>query len=176
MRTHFFRSLLLAALAAALAACSPTYNWRVHASTDAPFSATFPDKPATHKRMVDLNGLKVEMLMTGAQVNGVTFAVGTAEAPDAAQAEAALQAMKTALVRNIGGTVTSEKASAAAAGNVRTARIDLAAKGSQKGVPLALSGRFESKGKRFYQAIVLGPEKEVTKENVDMFLSSFTLH
>lgn len=177
MRTSLISSLAAAALI--LAACSPTYNWRDFSSEDAPFRAMFPDKPASHTRAIDLNGMKVNMTMTAAQVEDTTFAVGAAEAPDAEHAEAALAAMKTALVKNIGATITSEKAaktSAATGASVaRSAALDIDARGKRDGVPMRLIGHFESRDKRFYQVIVMGPEKNISKENVDMFLSSFKL-
>ena len=64
-----------------LAACNPTYNWRDYSSPDAPWRIMFPAKPATHTRSVDLNGMRVDMTMTAAEVEGVTFAVGTGVAP-----------------------------------------------------------------------------------------------
>ena len=180
MRPPLYKTTTLAALASLfLAACSPQFNWRDYSSQNAPFRVMFPDKPATHTRTIDLNGLKVDMAMTAADVEGTMFAVGTAEAPDAAQAEAALSAMKTALVKNIGATVTSEKASAAstAAGSAtkRRATIDIEARGTQKGESMRLVGHFESRDKRFYQVIVMGKEKDLSKENIDMFMSSFKL-
>lgn len=168
MRLFPFKSLLVSALVcAALAGCSPQYNWRNYASKEAPFHALFPDKPAVHTRSVDLDGLKVDMTMTAVDIDGVTFAVGSAEAPDAARAQAAVAAMKTALVRNIGATVTSEK--------VGTNAIDIDAAGVRKGTPMRLVGHFEARGKRFYQVIVMGPAKSLTKDNVDMFITSFKL-
>ena len=180
MRPFPYRILLTAALSAlSLAACSPQFNWRDYASDDAPYRVMFPDKPSTHTRRIDLNGLKVDMTMTAAQVNGTTFAVGTAQAPDAASAEAALGAMKTALVKNIGATIKSEKvgksSAATAGGSARSAAIDVDASGEQKGEPMRLVGHFESRDKRFYQVIVMGKEKDLTRENVDMFMSSFKL-
>lgn len=180
MRTLLTKPLILAAVASmALAACSPKYNWRDFSSEDAPFRAMFPDKPASHTRAIDLAGMKVNMTMTAAQIDNTTFAVGAAEAPDAERAEAALGAMKTALINNIGATVTSEKAarasSTANAAKARSAAIDIEAKGKRNGVPMRLVGHFESRDKRFYQVIVMGPEKDMSKENIDMFLSSFKL-
>jgi hypothetical protein len=181
MRIHqHLQAILVPALAVvALAACSPQYNWRDYSSTDAPFRVMFPDKPAVHTRSVDLDGLKVDMTMTAVQVNGATFAVGSAEAPDADKAEAALAAMQTALVRNIGATVTSKKVAraASAAGNAatRSAAIDIEAAGTQKGQPMRLVGHFESRNKRFYQVIVMGPAKSVPQDQVDMFMSTFKL-
>lgn len=148
-----------------LAACNPTYNWRDYSSPDAPFRVMFPARPATHTRAVDLNGMKVEMTMTAAEVEGVTFAVGTGTAPDPARAQAALGDMKTALLRNLGARARSERAAAA--------RIDIDAVGQARGQSMLLRGHFAAKGTRFYQVVVMGPEKAVTTEQADQFISSF---
>ncbi|MES2760487.1 MAG: hypothetical protein V4693_24200 [Pseudomonadota bacterium] len=169
-------SVLAASL---LAACSPSYNWRDYTSQEAPFRVMFPEKPDVHKRKIDINGLPVEMTMTAVDIDGTTFAVGSAEAPDAAKAQAALDAMKTALVRNIGAKVTKEKASAAAtagpAGSTQRATIDIEATGVRNGAPMKLVGHFEARDKRFYQVIVMGKEKAMGPEQVDQFISSFKL-
>jgi hypothetical protein len=180
MRHSLIKSILMPVLAASLlAACSPTYNWRDYSSQDAPFRAMFPDKPDVHKRKIDINGLPVEMTMTAVDIEGTTFAVGSAQAPDAAKAQAALDAMKTALVRNIGATITKEKVSAAAsagpAGSSQRASIDIEATGVRNGTPMKLVGHFEARDKRFYQVIVMGKEKSMTPEHVDQFMSSFKL-
>lgn len=165
--------------AAALFACSPKYNWRDYSSQDAPFRVMFPDKPASHTRTIDLHGMKVEMTMTATDVDGVMFAVGTAETPDAASAEAALTSMKTAMVGNIRGTVTREKvgkaSSSSGAASARSAAIDIEATGKNSPNPMRLVGHFESRNKRIYQVIVLGKENDLSKENVEQFMSSFKL-
>jgi hypothetical protein len=172
-------SIFLALTATLLAACNPTYNWRDYSSPDAPFRVMFPDKPSVHKRSIDVGGLQVEMTMTAVDVDGTTFAVGSAQAPDAARAAAAVGAMRTALVRNIGATVIKEKSSAAAtasgANSTQTTSIDIEAKGTQKGVPMKLVGHFEARDKRFYQVIVMGKEKSLSPEQTDQFISSFKL-
>jgi hypothetical protein len=162
-----------------LSACSPTYNWRDYSSPDAPYRVMFPAKPATYARKVDLNGMQVSMTMTAAEVEDTMFAVGSAEAPDAAQAQAALQAMKTALVRNIGGKVTSEKVAAASASSngqaTQSSAVDVEATGTRNGVPIRLVGHFVSRDKRFYQVVVMGKAAAVATEQTDQFLSSFKL-
>ena len=166
------RPFLFIALAALLlSGCNPTYNWRDYSSTDAPYRIMFPAKPATHTRAIDLNGMRVEMTMTAAEVEGVMFAVGTGTAPDAAQAQAALAAMKTALVRNIGARVERENTAAAGA----NAALDVDALGTANGQPMKLRGHFEARGKRFYQVIVMGKASAVSSDNSDQFISSFTL-
>ncbi|MGX4644092.1 hypothetical protein [Massilia sp. SYSU DXS3249] len=170
MRTRLHTFHLLAAIAgsALLAACNPTYNWRDYSSPDAPYRVMFPAKPATHTRGVDLNGLKVDMTMTAAEVDGVTFAVGTGVAPDPARAQAALGEMKTALVRNLGATVKRESQGTASS-------IDIEAVGQARDQPMLLRGHFAAKDTRFYQVIVMGREKAVSTEQVDQFISSFKL-
>ena len=180
MRQFLIKTLIFPVLAAALlAACSPTYNWRDYSSPEAPFRVMFPDKPAVHKRSIDVGGMKVDMTMTAVDVDGTTFAVGSAEAPDAAKAVEALGAMKTALVRNIGATVTKEKTSAVAtaggANSTQSATIDIEATGVQNGTPMKLVGHFEARNKRFYQVIVMGKAKALSAEQTDQFISSFKL-
>lgn len=152
----------------ALAACNPTFNWREYASPDAPYHALFPDKPASYTRGINLDGLAVDMTMTAAEVEGTVFAVGSAQAPDAARAQAALEAMKAALVRNIGATVTSEKRTAGRA-------IDIEANGLRNGQPIRLTGHFEARDKRIYQVIVMGPPGAAGPEQIEQFLGGFKL-
>lgn len=161
----------------ALAACSPKYNWRDYASPEAPYRVMFPGKPATYTRAVDLNGLHVDMTMTATEVDGAMYAVGTAQAPDAAQAAAALSAIQTALLRNIGATATSEKSSASASVSdgraSESSSSDVSANGVLNGVPMRLVGHFESHGRRIYQVVVMGPAKSIEAEPADQFISSF---
>jgi hypothetical protein len=163
-------SLLLAC--ALLAACSPKYNWRDYASPDAPYKIMFPAKPASATRTIDLNGMQVSMTMTAAEVDGATFAVGSAETPDEARARNALPAMKQALLRNIGADDGQGNLQAEAGGKA-VSEVD--ATGRANGVPVRLVGHFEARGKRIYQVIVLGKANAVPPEQVEQFMTSFTL-
>ena len=151
-----------------LAACSPEFNWRQYARPDAPYGVLFPDTPATSTRQINLAGNSFEMTMTAAEVKHTVFAVGTGVAPDAATAQAALAAMKSAMVRNIGAQVTEEKTQPGSA-------LDVEARGMRNGQPMRLVGHFEARGTRFYQVIVLGPDGSVPDEQVEQFMSSFKL-
>lgn len=168
-----------AALACALllAACSPKFDWREVRGANAPFIVTLPAKPAVHTRAVDLDGIPLTMTMTAAEVDAVTFAVGSAELPDAALAPQALLAMKAALVRNIGGTVRLEKSSPP---GIVPALVEIEAIGptdaNSGGHPRLLLARFLAKEQRIYQVIVVGREKDVSREAADTFFSSFKLY
>lgn len=162
-----------------LAACNPTYNWRDYASPDAQYRVTFPAKPLSTTRSIDLDGMRVDMTMTAAEVDGATFAVGAATAPDAAHARAALDAMRRALLRNIGASAGTSKertatASDAAGGSGRAA-IDVDASGTRGERTLHLAGHFEARDTRFYQVIVLATDKPVPPEQIEQFLTSFSL-
>lgn len=169
----------------ALAACSPKYDWREVHGTDAPFVVLLPAKPVTLSRPVNLDGIAVTMVMTAAQVDGVSFAVGSATLPDAASAQLALLAMKKAMINNINGTLESEKSTGTAASPERAANgsigigsiaTEIEAAGSSGGKPVRLFGRFVVQGSRVYQVIVLGPENAVPRDAVDTFLRSFKLN
>ncbi|MFC0254589.1 hypothetical protein [Massilia consociata] len=155
-----------------LSGCSPTYNWRDYTSSEGAYRIMFPSKPSTHTRSVDLGGIRVDMTMTAAEVEGTTFAVGTALAPDPALAQATLPAMRQALLRNIGVTgAAAEAASEAAAPDA--AKLDVDATGKGNGGPVRLVGRFAAKGARVYQVIVVGKPGAMPPEHTEQFLTSF---
>lgn len=176
MRPRSFLVITTAVAGMALAACSPKYNWRDYTSADAPYRVMFPGKPATYTRNVDLNGMRVDMTMTATEVEGAMFAVGTAQAADAAQAQAALSAIQAALVRNIGATSSREKSSASVSkgtSSEESTSSDVTADGVLNGVPMRLVGHFESHGQRIYQVVVMGPAKSIEADPADQFISSF---
>jgi hypothetical protein len=176
---HFPPAAILTAIAiSGLSACSPAYDWREVHGPEASYTILLPAKPATHSRKINLNGLRLTMTMTAAQVDGVTFAVGSARLPDGASPPAALHAMKTALVKNISGTIRHDKAVSLAGSS--SPAIEIEAVGVQPGTdnapPRVLFARFAEKDRRIYQAIVVGQQKRVDPDTVETFLTSFKLN
>ncbi len=169
---HFTKAMLIVlAISALLSACTPTYDWRDVRGTETPYSVLMPSKPSTHTREINLGGIRASMTMRATEVESITFAVGSAELPDAAQAKAALQVMKNTMVANIGGTIRVDQSRNEQGLSI----IDLVA-GPQAGADSnakALHARFIAKGRRVYQVLVVGPEKSIRIDNVDMFLGSF---
>lgn len=156
------------AIAAATSACSPRFDWRDYRSNDAPYSVLFPSKPATHTRGVNLDGREAPMTMTAAEVDGAIFAVGSTMLRDEIEARHAIGSMRTAMVRNIGGSVSKEAE--------REGALEVEAHGANNGRPMQLHGRFIARGNRAYQVIVMGPEKAIDAENIDTFMRSFKLN
>ncbi len=164
---------LLAFMLLCVVACSPTFDWREVRGVDVPFVVLMPEKPVSQSQPVDLDGLHVDMTMTAAEINGTVFAVGAAHVPAAADVTKALIAMKTAMVKNIDGTLHHEKSSAGKDGN--TLMIEISATGhahTDKRKRL-LNARFIARGDRVYQVVVLGVDHSVSPETIDMFLDSF---
>src|SRR5689334_7855840 len=73
---------LLPAAAAvfALAACSPTFNWREVPIADAGLVALLPCKPDRAERALPLGAESVRVDMAGCEAGGATFAVAHASA------------------------------------------------------------------------------------------------
>lgn len=164
----------------ALVACNPTLNWREYRSADGQYAVLFPAKPEQFSRAIDLNGTRMTMTMTAAEVDGATFAVGSAELANADQAQGAVTAMKTALVNNIRGTVRMEKSASAASAATGQARRQLSteieAVGSKPdGTAMMLAGRFLARDRRIYQVIVMTKDKQLGANDIEMFLHSFRL-
>lgn len=161
----FLRASAGLACALLLLGCSPKFDWREVRGAGAPYKITLPAKPASHARAINLDGLQVTMTMTAAEVDHITFAVGAVEVADEAQAHKALQAMRTALLRNIEGAVKREV--------LTPQMIDIEASGPSR----MLLARFVTKGKFVYQVIALGPENTLSqpaaREAADTFLTSF---
>lgn len=171
MRKHSL--LAVPFLATLLLACSPQFNWREFTSKDAAWQVTFPDKPATASRPIDLDGMQTTMTMTAAEVGDTLFAVGQAEVPDAAAAGAGLTAMQTGLVRNINGTVTRTASATASSNGATRMTRDIDATGSRDGKPVRLVAHFEARGRSLYQVVMVGPASALTPERTEQFIGSF---
>ncbi len=160
---------LILACTLGLSACTPKYDWRDVRGDKVPFTVLLPAKPSVLSRQVNLGGIQASMTMTAAEIEDVTFAVGTAELPDAAQAQAALLVMKETLVKNIGGVIRQEKSTLGK--TLSTIDVDAAAPGG--GSARVLHARLVASERRVYQAIVIGPAKAIRQQAVDTFLTSF---
>lgn len=161
-----------------LSACAPKYDWREVRGTSAPFSVLLPAKPASFSRSINLDGQQVIMTMTAAEVDGVTYAVGTAMLPDAEKAHSALRNMKSALVKNIAGTIKLEKLSEDKAAGTTSIEIDAvgSSPANSGGQSMRLIAHFVAKDKQVYQIVIVGRENAMTSDAIDTFFTSFKLN
>ena len=173
------RALSVAVCAAALGACSPTYDWRTIMNNDNGYTVDLPAKPSLDERQIDIDGTPMKMDMQTAEAGGAVFAVGTVMLPndDPNTQRATLDFLRAGLARNLG-----------VAPDARATPIPLAAGGDVPGFEVTFSGaagpkketrimhaRLVAKGRHVYQAAVVA-KKELPPEQLDQFFQSFKLY
>jgi hypothetical protein len=168
-----------------LSGCTPRYDWRTVHGNDSAFSVLLPSKPSVFTRLVNLGGITTNMTMTAAEIDHITFGVGSAKLADAKQAQAVLSLMKNTMVHNINGVISKE--SMQRIDSVLMIDIDAATvltsappSGSRDINPLKskaqrmrLRARFIARDERVYQVVVIGRDQAIPPEAVEMFLTSF---
>jgi hypothetical protein len=163
-----------AALAIALAACTPTLNWREIQPEGSELFAMFPCKPERFARAVSLAGARVEMRMSSCVVDGVTYAVAHASVAEPAKVVAAMTELRAAITVNIAGSAT-ELGAVSVPGmtpNPLAQRIALKGRGTD-GSALQEQAVFFVKGLRVYQASIVGPK--IDPEAADTFIAGLRI-
>jgi hypothetical protein len=160
---------------AMLAGCSPKYDWREVRAEHAPYMIAFPGKPVHQSRNLPLAGKEIKMTMSSTQVDGITFAVGSASLPDAIEARAALPLLKATLLANIQGQIKQESSPAVGKGTALQIEAlgqqsKLAVGGAQQ---IELVARFIAQDKQIYQLVVMGKPDRIVKDTIDTFFTSF---
>lgn len=152
--------LLLAATTVALAACSPTFNWREVPIADAGLVALLPCKPDRANRALPFGAESVKVDMAGCETGGATFAVAHASAGSPAQAEAWLAAWRAAMRNQLGGAQLTEGPAALQRATAAPAPVRLDAQSAPKGaapVQVLWFAQSQKDGSvALYQATVLG--------------------
>ncbi len=90
------RASWLAGLAAAyaLAACSPTFDWRSVAVPGTQLVAELPCRPSRFQREVSVDSLRLQLFMLSCEAGGVTYVVATADVGDPARVDGVLRALR----------------------------------------------------------------------------------
>ena len=162
-----------------LAGCSPEYNWREVKPAGLGFQATFPGKPGTASRDVQIDGQKFAMSVVATQAGGHSFSVGVLQLNNdtPAHRERILAVVREQMLRNVAATQSSATPAEVAVLNPQGAtmasesgqRIEAQAKTQ----PNRLFGVFVAHGTRVYQCLVIGQNPE--SEQVQLFIESFRL-
>ncbi|WP_408231803.1 hypothetical protein [Paraburkholderia sediminicola] len=166
-------------LGGALAACSPTFDWRTIMNNDNGYTVDLPAKPGNDQRAVQIDGTPMQMAMQTAEAGDAVFAVGTVMLPNDNEAtqRAALEFLRTGLARNVG-----------APPDAHAVQIPLAAGGQVLGLEMKLTGeagsqhetrtvyaRLVARGRHVYQAAIIA-SKPLQQEQIDQFFTSFQLY
>jgi hypothetical protein len=162
------------AAATALAACSPTFDWRETgvdtAAPNAAMRAMFPCKPDRHARPIELNGQRTTMQMAVCAAGGATFALSAAEVANAASVGAGLQQLRAAAVANLRGETSEVKPWQLAGMTPSPESVRLSIRGQlPDGAPVIEHAALFVQGLMLYQASVIGAKPD--PEAVETFFA-----
>ena len=166
--------LLILSLACALAACTPTLDWRTVRPDGSGLEALFPCKPSAMERRVQLAGKMVSLTLQACASGGQTWGLASADIGDPALVGRTLPELGSAAALNIGAA-----APAAAPMQVPGATPNPASQRAtlRGALPDGTAVRMElavfSHGTRVYQATVLGPQ--VPEEAAQTFLGALRI-
>lgn len=168
-------SILLNALLA-LAACSPSLNWREVRPEGTRLNLLLPCKPDKAQKVVPLGGRATPLSMLGCDADGATFAVAVADVGDAAQAGPVLAQWQALTLANMKAAPASLqpltlKISGAAAG-LAVSRVQ--AQGQRAdGAAVSTQAAYFAQGSQLFQVVMYAPT--IAPEVAETFFSSLKL-
>jgi hypothetical protein len=169
-----FRAGAALALASALAACSPTLDWREVRPEGAGLLALFPCKPSKDARRVALAGVPLRIGLQACQAGGATFALSFADTGDPARVAATLEALRAAAGINLSGTPVVVGPAQVPGMTPQALAQRVALQGRlPDGSAVRQELLFFVKGTVIYQATVLGPH--VDPAAIDAFFEGLKL-
>jgi len=165
-----------AALATALAACSPTLDWREARPEGSAVALLFPCRPEHQERKVPLGGAILPMRMHSCRAGDANYSLATLDVADPAQVTPELAALRAQVLANLAGAATEERplALAGATPNPESARVHIVGK-RPDGSRVVADTVFFVKGLTLYQATVLGSGEGPGREAVETFFGAIRL-
>ncbi|MGS0896526.1 hypothetical protein ACVBGC_28945 [Burkholderia stagnalis] len=172
------RFAALVCAGAALAACSPSYDWRT-LHNDAGYTIDLPAKPTLEEQPVAVGGTPMRMRMQAAHVDGAVFAVGTLMLPDDRDdtRRAALEFLRTGLSRNLEGAPRTAAVPVPLAAGGAVDAVELRVAGAAAGgdrTRKTIVARLVARGRHAYQVVVIA-DGPLAQEQFDQFFGSFKL-
>jgi hypothetical protein len=153
------RILAAVLLAVAVAACSPTFNWREVRVESTTLRAMLPCKPDNGMRRVPMGGAEAELSVLGCDTGGATFAVLHAQIPDAARVDEVLVQWNRATLANLHGTMTATRPFTLAGATPLPGAVRVSMMGKrQDGSAVRGEAAYFARGTRVFQAVVYAGE------------------
>jgi hypothetical protein len=163
-------ALLAIAGAAAVTACSPTFNWRDIRVEPSRLKAMLPCKPEHSAREVPMAGRQVSLEVVGCDTAGATFAVLTADIGDPARTAEVLGQWKAATLANMRGAASRETPFLPRGAQPMREALQVVASG-QRADGSAVEGHaaYFAQGGRVFQAVIYSDK--LKPEVADAFFS-----
>jgi hypothetical protein len=167
------RALLLLFLL--LAACSPKLDWREFRAEDGGFTVLLPQKPGQAERKFVTPMGDVTMKMYSVRIDETVLGAGFADFAAPVDAHA-LDVMRDALVKSLGGKLASDKP-VSSSGPAPLSGREIVVTGTlgqgDKAASVELRARLYARDKRYYQLVLAGKKGAFEANDADMFLGSF---
>lgn len=162
---------MMMGMLAAIAACSPGLDWREFEPEGSGVVVSFPCRPDRLVRSVPLAAAPVRMEMLVCSVSETTFALTFADVPDPAAVGPALAELRALAAINIGAPAATPSAwqVPGMTPNAEASRIAISGRRGD-GRPVEEEALFFSKGRRVYQASVVG--ERIAPEAASSFLGA----
>jgi hypothetical protein len=151
------RTLQLAALSVAVAACSPALDWREFVPEGTDVTVSFPCRPDRMARKVALAGATTQMQMLACSAGDATYALAFVDVEDPARVSATLDALREIAVGNL-QDAKAQVAPVQIRGmtpNAQAARLNVTGR-LPDGASVQEHAAFFVRGRRVYQASVIG--------------------
>lgn len=167
----FCRPCVAAALAALLAACSPTLNWRDVRPEGSGATLLMPCRPDEQRRDVTLAGATVRLSMSACRAGAQTWALAHADVGATSRVSAALTELRVAAAANLGASAprTRPLDVPGATPNTASQRLQLAGH-LPDGTAVQEEVAVFARGTRVFQATVIGPS--LPADGVQTFFTS----
>ena len=152
----FLPGHMAAAFLAALAACSPSLDWREARFDGSGVAMLFPCRPDRHERIVHMSGVELRMQMHSCRAAAASFALAYVDALQPAQVGPLVAEWRERVAANIGGvSVARPFAVPGATPNERSALLRVEGR-VPDGRQVVEHAAFFVKGLRLYQATAIG--------------------
>ncbi len=165
--------LIFFLLVFALTGCSPKFDWREVKNSEVAFSILMPAKPNSYSRDLRFSDQKLALHMTAAEVDQLSFAVAYTQLNSSdlqnknLNQEKLLNLLKEGMLKNI-------QASQFKLADERHPKDTLIAVGvSPKGKEIKMVAKFLQHGSWVIQIVVIGDEKKMSTDILDMYFGSF---
>jgi hypothetical protein len=153
-RSRVFRCF---AALAALAGCSPTYDWRSVPLPDTELVTALPCRPARFQRDVTVAGVPLQLFMLSCEAGGVTYGVASAEVGDPAKVDAVLLGLRVAAAAAIRSADSPARALNLSGATPFSGNVSASLHGQRPdGQTVDESIRVFARGTRVFQASAVG--------------------
>jgi hypothetical protein len=162
------------AIACAVAACSPTFDWREVRTAQGGLAAMLPCKPEQGSRTVPMAGRDVNLQALSCSAGGATFALLAADTEDASRAGEVLAQWKTATLANLHSPSAQETAFQPPGARRVPQSLQVVASGQRAdGSKVESHAAYFARGSYVFQAVIYADQ--IKSEAAEPFFSGLKL-